>query len=308
MITYKHERYLAQAIESVLMQETTFPLELVIGEDCSPDGTREIVKKYAALRPDVIRPILHERNVGMGANARAVQEACRGEFIACLEGDDYWTDPRKLQRQVDWLDANPQSPMCCHNVQMIDDATGQLIRLHCLPDQKALLTLEDLLLNNPIPTCSVVCRRESWPALPPSIQRLPVQDWPSWILISRRGPVGYLDFVGGCYRLHGASVWSSQPRIAQLRKLTAIFEPLEELLGAEYRTQVQAARKNMQSRIVDDLAYAGRWSEARAEALQYLRMPPRRFSPPPGRLAFFGRILLGLPSRVMREAVIQQPA
>src|SRR5262245_39714091 len=98
IIAYNHERYLAQAIESVLAQKLSWPLELVIAEDCSTDRTREIVMDYARRYPDTIRPLFHEHNVGMSRNFQAGLEACTGKYIALLDGDDYWTSERKLQR------------------------------------------------------------------------------------------------------------------------------------------------------------------------------------------------------------------
>lgn len=106
MITYNHERYIGDAIEGVLMQQTDFPVELIIGEDCSSDNTREIVLEYAEKYPDIIRPLLPESNLGMMKNFIKTMEAAKGKYIALCEGDDYWTDPYKLQKQVDFLEEN----------------------------------------------------------------------------------------------------------------------------------------------------------------------------------------------------------
>ena len=105
MITYNHERFIAQAIESVLMQQTDFAVELVIGEDCSTDGTRAIVRDYGERYPERIRLLLPEHNLGMMPNFVATLKACRGQYVASVEGDDYWTDPHKLQKQVDFLES-----------------------------------------------------------------------------------------------------------------------------------------------------------------------------------------------------------
>ena len=107
MITYNHEHFIAQAIRSVLMQEIDFPIELVIGEDCSTDGTRNIVKELAEKYPKEIKTLLSDKNLGGRDNFRQVIAACSGEYIAILEGDDYWTSSHKLQRQVDFLERFP---------------------------------------------------------------------------------------------------------------------------------------------------------------------------------------------------------
>lgn len=106
MITYNHEPYITQAIEGVLIQETDFPIELVIGEDCSTDRTAQIVMEYQKKHPDIIRVITSEQNVGMKKNSLRTEKACRGKYLAYCEGDDYWHHPQKLQKQVDFLESN----------------------------------------------------------------------------------------------------------------------------------------------------------------------------------------------------------
>ena len=106
MITYNHAPFIAQAIEGVLQQKTTFPFELVIGEDCSTDGTREIVFEYQKMHPKIIRVITMDKNVGMKKNGLRTIGACQGKYIAFCEGDDYWHNPQKLQKQADYLETH----------------------------------------------------------------------------------------------------------------------------------------------------------------------------------------------------------
>lgn len=120
MCTYNHEPYIAQAIEGVLMQETDFPIELVIGEDCSTDRTREIVLGYQRKHPDVIRVVLWDKNVGGWRNSRELDGLLRGKYVALNEGDDYWTHPRKLQMQVDVMEANPEVGLVHGGVDQYD--------------------------------------------------------------------------------------------------------------------------------------------------------------------------------------------
>lgn len=107
MITYNHEPFLAQAIEGVISQKTNFPFELVIGEDCSTDQTRQVALDYQARYPHLIRVLYSAHNVGMFPNVRRVHTACRGKYLAYCEGDDYWNDPHKLQEQVEFLETHP---------------------------------------------------------------------------------------------------------------------------------------------------------------------------------------------------------
>ena len=101
IITYNHASSICRCIESALMQRTTFPFEIVIGEDCSTDGTRAIVRKYAQRFPRIIKVVTSDANVGLLANSDRANTACRGEYIAKCDGDDYWIDPLKLQKQFE---------------------------------------------------------------------------------------------------------------------------------------------------------------------------------------------------------------
>ena len=114
MISYNHEKYIAQAIESIIRQQTGFRFELVIGEDCSKDGTRRICEQYAAAHPGLINLLPTPHNFGMMPNFCRTMHACRGKYIAVCEGDDYWTDPGKLQQQFDLLENNPDANLCFH--------------------------------------------------------------------------------------------------------------------------------------------------------------------------------------------------
>jgi glycosyltransferase involved in cell wall biosynthesis len=108
MITYNHAQFIAQAIEGVLKQKKNFPIELVIGDDCSTDGTREIVFEYQKKYPDIIWVVFSDKNVGAKENFYRTMKACRGKFIAFCEGDDYWHKADKLQKQLDYMESHPE--------------------------------------------------------------------------------------------------------------------------------------------------------------------------------------------------------
>src|SRR6266576_553941 len=114
IVTYNQEKFIEQAIRSALMQQVNFPYEIVIGEDCSTDNTRAVVERLASENPGKIRAILRDKNLGM------------------LEGDDYWTDPLKLQKQADFLDAHPECCLCFHNVVIFDEHSEEE-SLYCRP-------------------------------------------------------------------------------------------------------------------------------------------------------------------------------
>ena len=125
VITYNHEKYIRQCLDGILMQKVNFPYEILIHDDASPDATADIIREYEAKYPDVIKPIYQTENqyskVGIGAISRFNDERARGKYIAQCEGDDYWTDPGKLQMQVDFLEAHPEYVGTAHNVRVVDE-------------------------------------------------------------------------------------------------------------------------------------------------------------------------------------------
>lgn len=120
MLTYNHEDYIAQAIESVLMQETSLRYELLIGDDASTDRTPEIVREYAEKYPDIIRPVLREKNLGANRNNYELHTLTKGKYIASIEGDDYWLDTHKLQKQYEFLESHPEYSSCFGKSVVVD--------------------------------------------------------------------------------------------------------------------------------------------------------------------------------------------
>lgn len=130
-ITYNHEPYIQKCIEGVLMQQVNFPIEFIIAEDCSTDGTLAICKEYAEKYPDLIQLITSDNNVGAIANERRAMKAAKGKYIAFCEGDDYWTDSLKLQKQVDFMESNPEYSVCFHRFIKNDIYSKQEIKDTC---------------------------------------------------------------------------------------------------------------------------------------------------------------------------------
>lgn len=138
MITYNHENYIEHAIEGVLMQKTSFPIELIIGEDCSTDNTRKIVREYEGRYTEIIKAQYPEKNRGMNNNFLTVLQSARGKYIALCEGDDYWTDPLKLQKQVDFLEANPEYSLCVGGFKEFNIYTEETKDIIRIPDVSQL--------------------------------------------------------------------------------------------------------------------------------------------------------------------------
>jgi len=157
MTAYNHAPYIGRAIEGVLSQRTTFAVELVLSDDCSTDGTGAICRDYAARYPDRIRLLTGDVNVGMRANYRRTIEACRGRYVAMCDGDDWWCDPLKLQRQVEALEADPACGLSYTRSERRFEATGERRRY---PAGELFCDFDRLLFDNTVENCTAVARRE----------------------------------------------------------------------------------------------------------------------------------------------------
>lgn len=132
MLCYKHAKYLRQCLEGILSQKVNFKYEIVIGDDCSNDGSAEIIMEYKERYPDVIVPLINEVNLGASENSFNIKLHCRGEYIASCEGDDFWIDNQKLQKQVDFLDSHPEYSAVATNTVLVDsDGQNPKISLFC---------------------------------------------------------------------------------------------------------------------------------------------------------------------------------
>jgi glycosyltransferase involved in cell wall biosynthesis len=225
MTTYNHEPYIARAMEGVLTQETAFPIELVIGEDCSTDRTREIVMEYQERRPDIIRIITSEQNVGLHENDRRVNKALRGKYVAFCEGDDYWIHPGKLQMQVEILEANPEVGLVHGGYDKFIAHRNKLIRWRqwrpkTVPSSKYDDVFTQLLVGQyPYPTTphtSNVCmRRDLYLAVrennPDSFKKeFIVVDTQTWLEAARLTRFGFIDKSLAVYNYVPDSISNTQ--------------------------------------------------------------------------------------------------
>jgi glycosyltransferase involved in cell wall biosynthesis len=240
ILTYNQQKYISDAIESALMQKTTFDYEILIGEDCSTDSTRKIVCEYAARNPSKIRPLLHSFNVGGLANIQQLLAESCGEFVNLLEGDDYWTCPGKLQKQVEFLDQHPECSLCFHNALRMYEDEDRVPLPYNSADQKPISTLADLWQYDFIATCTAMFRKSSARSLPGWYFTLPLGgDWALWMLCSEHGDIGYIDEMMAVYRIHKEGRWNKLDKIGKLEEIIACYERLNSNFAFRYDAIVQ---------------------------------------------------------------------
>jgi glycosyltransferase involved in cell wall biosynthesis len=256
IITYNHEAYIADCIDSVLKQETDFAVEIRVGEDDSTDRTREIVKAYDEKYDNVVglyrdkadKIYIDGRPTGRFNFTDNLLNA-GGEYIALLDGDDYWIDDRKLAKQVALLDANPDASFCFHRIYDESDDGERSIFPRESRCREAEYGVTDLLKDNFVPTASVVFRNRDL-VIPDWFMRVPFGDWPLHILNAEKGKVLFIDEIMAVRRDHGMGSWSAMDASIQdfnkIRMLCAYLENLD----AAYRPLILAGLLRTQKRII----------------------------------------------------------
>ncbi len=281
ILAYNHEAYISQAIDSALSQKTSFDYEIIVGEDASSDRTRKIVLEYKKEYPAKVRVILcdsdvaeRDRAAGIGGKTNFLQSypVGRGEYVALLDGDDYWTDVHKLQTQVEFLDTHPDFAVSCHRVTMIDQEGKPATTDWNPPGQKTELTVEDLFATNFIPTSSVIFRRDLFGAFPEWFRTLKMGDWPLHIMNAAHGKIAYRNGVMATYRVHERGSWSSASALTQGLEIVRMLDHLDGYFDFRYREQIRRAKAARYYELAQ-LSYGeGKSAEARAFLAKYVRL------------------------------------
>lgn len=254
IVTYNQERYVAEAIESALRQEIDLPYEIVISEDCSTDNTRSIVRSYEHRYPDRIRVLYSPRNLGGVENFVAAWHECRGQYIALLEGDDYWTSPRKLWKQVLFLDAHPECAMCAHGATEVYEDKSREPVSWMSPGQREVSTIEDLLLDNFVYSCSAMLRSEIFSDFPRWVYDFSLSDVPLWIEAAQHGDIGFIREFLAVYRVHADGVWSGKDVVFQVEQTIELYERLNRDLNYRYDSTLARTLARFRSQLACEKA------------------------------------------------------
>lgn len=312
MLAYNHEPYLAQAIEGVLVQQCDFPIELIVAEDCSTDGTRSVAERYLAERPDVIRIVTGERNIGVMPNFFRALSQCRGEYIAFCEGDDWWCHPQKLQKQIDLFGGDGEIGMVHGNFVNCRPVNGEWhVEQEGVHDGRPREQLSgDLfasVLRELIPrTCTVMYRRAVLDDFSRSILANPeyrAGDFPIAVFCSAIWRIGYVDEIVSVYRLSPKSATRTdfKSKVRFLDSVSVIYEDIERLYGSrsdfEFRASLWAHLAHAKA------AFRCNDGSAFAKAMSHVR----RIEPSAGNsLGLLGReLLLRIPaaSRIVNATI-----
>lgn len=250
MLSYNHEKYIERAIQSVLDQEHNYNYELIISDDNSTDNTREIILDFKNRYPAIIKTQFSEQNIGSTKNGLKTLKLCTGQYIAILDGDDYWTYPKKIAIQIDFLDKNPDYSLSCHRFNTYNEQTKEMSLDKCphlFSDNTDGIDVntELFFMNWVTQTLTTVFRRELLDFKQFETYNF-FRDTHLYFQLLQKGK-GYVhNFFGGVYNIHEGGIWSSE-NVFQQRHTTFLI--VNELL--EHAPQVSRLRWELNHRYKD---------------------------------------------------------
>ena len=262
IITYNHEKFIRKTLESAISQKVNFPFEILIGDDASTDKTPEIIREFQAKYPDIIKPHLHEKNLGQNGllNTLETIQHAKGEYIAALDGDDYWTDENKLQKQVDFLDSKPDFSACFHNAKIIY-FDNEKIEILNPEDQKMVLDVDDFIGEDEIwfMATSAVMFRNCIDHYPDWFIKSISGDIPRYIMLVKKGKIGYIPDIMSVYRKHwqGSSFSDKYDNSVFLQNRIDMYRGIDNELGKKYHQTLNKNIARYYRMMLDSKQYKG---------------------------------------------------
>lgn len=255
MLTYQHVKYIRQALDSILMQKVNFKYEIVIGDDYSTDGTREILKEYKKNYPNKIKLILQKENLGAMKNSIIVKKNCGGKYIAFLEGDDYWIDEYKLQKQIDFLESNKEYIACYTGVEIIGNNSKACKNYRA--STWNINSIEDYYRDVPvIPTCTLVLKNlflNNKKNLKYFTKTKFIGDRIVHALIIKDGKIKYINIKTAVYRfiINNSNSFSSNPYDVGIRDYIKAFKVQRMILPNQYYKLITEKVIFFQTQVID---------------------------------------------------------
>ena len=247
--TYNQEKYIEDAIKGFLMQVTNFPFEIIIHDDASTDNTTRIIKKYAKMYPDIIHPIIQKDNkyskeVNILENFEL--PVAKGRYIAFCEGDDYWTEPQKLQKQVEALELHSECDICAHGADMVVAENKEIIRHIAPSEQDKIFDVRDVILGDGgfVATNSLMVRKDMFDNIPEFRKKYRI-DYSLQIWGALRGGMIYLAENMSAYRVCAKSSWTNKMRkdklkyIKHFEKLIMMLKELNIYTHGAYKDEIE---------------------------------------------------------------------
>ena len=253
LMVFNHESYIREAMEGILKQKTTFPIEVVVGDDFSTDNSLAIISEYkntTHIHFKILERKIgddywqNRQKIGRLHNFYNIIENCTGKYIALLDGDDFWTDSLKLQKQVDFLENNDDFSICFHNMKIANESNPLNLEFTNTKNQESVSNIVNLAAKgNFIFTASAVFRKPT-AAYPEWLIHLPIGDYPLHLYNAQFGKIKYMDQVMGGYRVHDSGAWGVFSKEKQYERWIPTLYGLENKFTPEVNVQLVYQKKN----------------------------------------------------------------
>ena len=277
--TYNHENFIRQTLDSILNQQVNFEFEVIVGDDASPDSTPKIIEEYYQKFPTIIKPLLHPKNLGGygKGNTLATLAVCKGQYIAAMDGDDFWTNPLKLQKQVDFLDCNPDFVACFHNA-LIHFEDGSYPDSYVNDEtQRDITTIEDLVGEDEIwymATSAVMFRNGIIKTYPQWFHDSKSGDIPRYILLGKHGKFFYINEVMSVYRKNGGgmSFTDGKQDAGFLFNRIGMYEGIDRELDFKFHQKISKNIARYYLMLANSIQYGDNAFKSRYYALKSLSL------------------------------------
>lgn len=260
LITYNHAEYIRQTLESILMQETIHDIEIIVADDCSPDKTVDIIREYQDKTSFTFKFLPNTHNLGYNMNYKRAFVACTGDYIAIMEGDDYWVKSNHLQNHIDHLEKQYDSSMSYNrHIRLFADQNREEIFDWTDDKEYELITTEQLALGNRIGNLSCcVFKGKYIQNLDPKLFNMEIADWMLGMYMGQFGALLYLKDATSAYRIHDNGQWSRMNEKAQFKKIIELINEYDRYFNYKYTEAFTKHKRRLEIILYGDKTLRGR--------------------------------------------------
>ncbi|WP_029905966.1 glycosyltransferase [Prevotella sp. 10(H)] len=260
LITYNHAAYIRQTLESILMQKTVNDVEIIVADDCSTDNTMSIIKEYEDNSPFTFTYLPKAHNTGYIKNYQQAFAACTGEYVAIMEGDDYWLEPNHLQNHIDHLESHSECSMSYNrHIRLFADQNRQEIFDWTADKDYELVTTEQLATGNRIGNLSCcVFRGKYINTLDAKLFDMEIADWMLGMYMGQFGPLMYLKEVTTAYRIHDSGQWSGMSEGEQSIRVIELINEYDKYFDYKYTEAFTKHKQRLEILLYGDKSIKGR--------------------------------------------------